>query len=461
MSPVWLWLAATIALADDATVEQSKAKLKLSKPPTPLVMPALAFGPMAVAAAERDAFEKWIDATAGRIKLHRDGKVKLTDAELANAIAQLEAASVEWETFFVEGEKNLEFPEMFYRIEFHEYPLYILHPSNLIRQITRRYAEASHTLPDGCVPNSSFFTNTDIASFTPERIFEEFCAIKPRGRMEITKLKKNRTSEGIWVKDATGRKFIVLVDSPFAPEMSTSAEYIGSTLCRMAGFNVPKICITSVEGTGNAMFDGRRAVSTLALKDFKGEYRYGSFRDRREIRGLLIFAAWVSNVDLTEQNTGMTVDGNGVCRHYVFDFGASLGSFTFRPQLSRMGWTRLFDAYQQFTQPLYEHGLRKVPWEAPYKVQAAAIGYFNANLDPDRWQPFYRNMAFLEVPESDRRWMAQRIAQFSDEQIRTVVELAGYTHESDRDYIADTLIKRRDIIACRYLGPGAKRRALP
>lgn len=200
------------------------------------------------------------------------------------------------------------------------------------------------------------------------------------------------------------------------------------------------------------MYEGRRAVATVALDNFKGGWKYADFRDRREIRGLQLFAAWIGNVDQTEQNTGLTTDDNGVHRHYVLDFGSSLGSFTFRPQIARLGWTRLFDAYQQFTQPLYDRGIRKVPWEAPYSVHSVSVGYFSDNFDPDRWQPFYTNMGFVHVTEADRIWAAQRIARISDEQIYTVVGLAGYTHPTDAEHVAQTLIRRRDIIVQRYLG---------
>lgn len=430
--------------------EKEKPTPTIILPPPPPVLPA-----GEIRAEHRDAFEKWMDTAVGCLKRHLDG-VQLLDAPTLQRLqTDLAAANIDWRSFLLPGDKNLEFPDMLYQTEFREFPLYIANPAHLLRQITHRFPEASDVLPDGTIPNSSFFTNTCIPSFTPRRLCAEVASFQPRGLMTITKVKKNRTSEGIWVKDETGQKYICLFDSPFCPEMSSSAEFIGSTLARIIGYNLPKICITTVEGTGDKLYDGRRVVATVALKNFKDGWRYNCFRSRREVRALQLMGAWVSNVDQTEQNTGMTIDDAGVCRHYVIDFGAALGSFTFRPQLPRMGWTRLFDAYQQFTQPLYDHHLRPVPWEAPYRIHSAAVGYFTANFDPDRWQPFYRNMGFIEITEWDRVWIARRIAQVSDEQIRAVVGLAGYTHPSDTDYVATVLIQRRDVIVRRYL-PGVK-----
>jgi hypothetical protein len=242
-----------------------------------------------------------------------------------------------------------------------------------------------------------------------------------------------------------------LFDSPFTPESGTSAEFIGSTLCRMLGFHVPKTCVTTIQGTGDRYYDGRRAVATEALKDFDGGYRYGSFRSKRPVRALQLVAAWVNNVDMTEQNSGVTKTDAGSYRHYALDFGASLGSFTFRPQPARLGWTKLFDPLPQLAQPIYDRGIIKPRWQAPYELKSLATGTFSADFDPDRWQPFYQNMAFVEISEADRVWAARLIARVTDDQIRAVVDLAEYSHSSDADYVADTLIKRRDAIVNRYL----------
>lgn len=415
----------------------------------------------AISAEERDQFDHWLDRRAAGPTDPAEGSRPAEGAESeVRTVAASTAATqwdgkddaIDWKSFRTRGEANLDFPRMLFANEFWRYPLYQVNPVRLGRQIANRASVARTPEPDaGEERHSSFFTHVRIASYTPERIADECVSFRPRGRLTITKVKQGGTSEGIWAKDETGRLFILIFDPPFAPEMTTSAEYIGSTLVRMAGYYVPKTCIVTVQGTGDPLYDGRRAVATVALDHFKGGWRYDSFRARREIRALAVFAAWINNVDQTEQNTGLTISPEGLIRHYVLDFGSSLGSFTFRPQPARLGWTRLFDPWEQLAQPLNDRGLRRVPWEAPYRVHSPAVGYFSANLDPDRWQPFYTNMGFVEVTRADRVWAARRIAQFSDEQIQAVVRLAAYSNESDARHVADTLIRRRDIILERYL----------
>ncbi|QDU60899.1 hypothetical protein Pan216_17520 [Planctomycetes bacterium Pan216] len=400
----------------------------------------LSAGPREVSAEQRQVFERWLD---DRLSRHREGETA--------AGAELRAAAVDVESFFVRGPANDDFPRMMLFNEYWRVPLAKANPRRLFRRVSGNGNVARDVSPKSDrVLHSSFFTNTHIESYTPERLVREAEEARPRGKLTITKVKSSGTSEGAWAEDEEGRTYILVFDPPCCPEMTTSAEYIGSTLMRIAGFYVPTTTIITVEGTGDDLYDGRRAVATIALDDFEGGWRAGPFRDRRAVRALQLFAGWINNVDQTEQNTGLTINESGVIRHYVLDFGASLGSFTFRPQPARLGWTKLFSVYDQFTQPLYDRGWRKVPWEAPYAVVSPAVGTFSERYDPDRWRPFYENIGLLDVTPEDRRWAARRIARFHDEQIEMIVHLAGYSNRADREHVARTLKRRRDITVERY-----------
>lgn len=392
-----------------------------------------------IRAEDREAFEQQIDRL---VDPQRDPTEPLDPADAALL------TSVDVASFHTRGPKNYAFPKMLFYNEYYCLPKYHLDPRNWKKKSCGPCALCP-------VKHSSFVTITDIASYTPELLADEAHSFQPVGCLTITKVKDGGTSEGIWVKDETGRTLILIFDPPCCPEMTTSADYIGSTIMRMAGYHVPKTCITHVSGTGNPMYDGRRAICTVALDHFKGGWLYGPFKDRTEVRALQLFAAWINNVDQTEQNSGVTINDAGVCKHYVLDYGACLGSFTFRPQMARLGWTKLFSPFEQFSQPLYNAGYRKVPWEAPYQVVSPAVGYFSPCLDPERWQPFYANMAFKQVTDCDRLWAAERIAQFSDEQIESVVGLANYSRPEDHAHVVTTLIARRDLIVQTYL-PGQK-----
>ena len=51
----------------------------------------------------------------------------------------------------------------------------------------------------------------------------------------------------------------------------------------------------------------------------------------------------------------------------------------------------------------------------------------------------------------DAFWAARRVAAFSDERVRAIAAKGRYSDEAAAAYIADTLIKRRDIIARTWL----------
>lgn len=415
-----------------------------------LLIGILALGHLSLAseipAGARAEFEAWCETAIARLlELERAAQMAHERARLEKELAD---AHVDVATFRVRGAKSQDFVPMYFANEWYQRPLERLDPRRHLRP-------AGRDEPAPADFHSSFFTSTDIESYTPEYLQRENADIAPQMPLTFFKPKMSGTSEGFWGRDARGRNYLVLFDPPFAPEMTTSAEYIGSTLLRVAGYCVPLTSICVVHGTGDPALDGRRAVATIALDHFQGGWRYASFRDRREIRALQAFGGWINNVDQTEQNTGLVEASAGVYRHYILDFGASLGSFTFRPQPARLGWTKLFDPWEQVAQPLNDRGLRKVPWRAPYAVHSAAVGAFFADYDPEKWQPFYENIGFREVTAADRCWAANRVSRIRPEQIRAIVALAGYSDARDAEYVVETLLARRAILlnACHSPGP--------
>ncbi|MBI3461644.1 MAG: hypothetical protein HY000_01085 [Planctomycetes bacterium] len=403
-----------------------------------------------VAASERADFEAWTIARVAELRKLDDQDADEFDPAVVAVRTELEQATVDWGTYLVKTVDSFKFPQM--AIVNHSWFQWKqrLDLKRDLRSITGQVKEADNVLPDGTVPHSAFFTRTDISSYTPERLRSEFAELTPVGKITITKEKKSGTSEGFFGKDERGVEYIFVFDPPFNPEMQTTADHVGSTLTRLMGWRVPKTVVCTVTGTGKPEYDGRRAVASVAVKKIKGGWTYRSFRDRREVRALLVVGAWLNNVDQSEHNTATTEPAPGVYTYYNWDYGAALGSFTFRPKWPRLGWQHL---WAPVSKPLAE--ITGPPWETHYRVHSAAVGYFTPNFDPDRWTPFYPNLGFSDVTLADRRWAAERIAQISDQQIRTIVESAKFTYASDAEYVIATLIARRDCVAGRYLRQAA------
>jgi hypothetical protein len=302
----------------------------------------------------------------------------------------------------------------------------------------------------GGIPDSAIFFNTDLSSVTPDVIRSYDESIRPQGAIKITRQKKEGKSKGFFGVDERGEEYIFIVDPPGMEEQVTAAEVIGSTLIRMAGYNVPSSAIVTIQGTGNAEFDGRRSVATRLVEGYKGHWRNSAFKNRREMRATMIFAGWIHNTDWVDHNTGISVvklDGVPLTRYYIFDFGGSLGSWNIRIKEPRDGWEHYVSFHEFFLwpvmRPLEALGLRKKPYQETGVQYSETVGYLDSNFRPDRYRPNYPNMAWAEMTREDGLWAARLIARYSEEQIKTAVDLARYSRAEDAEYVYRTLLERR------------------
>jgi len=329
-------------------------------------------------------------------------------------------------------------------------------PRNM-RRLVGYPARASDLTGSGGIPDSAFFFTTDLGVMTPQMLREQDEVIRPRGKITITRKKQEGQSKGFYGMDERGVEYIIIVDPPGMEEQVTAAEVIGSTLMRMAGYNVARSAIVTIQGTGNPEFDGRRGVATKLVEGYKGHWTYRAFKNRREMRASMIFAGWIHNTDWVDHNTGISVvkvDGVRLTRYYVFDFGGSLGSWNIRIKEPRDGWEHYVSFHEFFLwpvmRPLEIAGLIRRPYGGDGAQYSEAVGYFDSSFRPDRYRPNYPNMAWAEMTREDALWAAGLIGRYTEEQIRTAVDLARYTRTEDADYVYKTLLERRKKILDYY-----------
>jgi hypothetical protein len=87
-----------------------------------------------------------------------------------------------------------------------------------------------------------------------------------------------------------------------------------------------------------------------------------------------------------------------------------------------------------------------------YPEVAKSVGRFEGDFfDPALWRPEYPNPAFDNMLPEDAFWAARLVARFSDEAIRAVVAKGQYSEPGAADYIAATLVKRRDKVLRTWL----------
>lgn len=346
----------------------------------------------------------------------------------------------------------------------------------------------------GEVPDSSWFTNRHGRS--PMSIEELIRGPNTGGpsqkaKWRVTRNKQGGITPGFRIVDAEGTTYQLKFDPLSNPEMATAAEVICTKFFHAIGYFVAEDDLVyftrdQIEMSPEAKFedlkgkmrpmrnkdvdailsrawkgpDGRyRAVASKFIQGkFVGEYKYYGTRaddlndsipheHRRELRGLRVFSAWLNHDDSRSINTFDTLiseNGRQFIRHYLFDFGSTLGSGSVQAQKPRAGNEYLWEPGPSF-KTMASLGLWVRPWIRVNYPAFPSIGNFEGDFfRPEKWRPEYPNPAFIRMQEEDAFWAARIVMAFTDEQIRTIVKTGGLSDTQAEAYLAETLIKRRD-----------------
>lgn len=315
----------------------------------------------------------------------------------------------------------------------------------------------------------------------------------------ITKGKTEGFHPGFFVNDSRGDKYLFKFDSAEGMELATGAEAVASRIYHALGYYVPQYTVEFFSseqvrvGEGAVLRDKtgflkpftpeKLEESLLFLpQTLEGKYRtsaskilsgenkgYFSFtgrrkndpedivnhRDRREIRALTVFGAWLDNSDIRESNTlDMLTEENGkpVLKHYVFDFNGALGSAHEGPKPPHFGHEYMFDL-AEVTKAFVTLGFWEKPWQRRWREngekthESSAVGYFdNKEFQPEKYKEQLPYEAFKRLTRADGFWAAKQIMAFRDDELRAIVSEAKYSSSEDADYIAQVLAERRDLI---------------
>ena len=303
----------------------------------------------------------------------------------------------------------------------------------------------------------------------------------PRPPYRVIRLKSEGISPGLWMEDAKGDVYLFKFDPPENVYLASAANTISNRLFWAAGYHVPEdyvavfdtasLIIGREEGDPSAddirgilnrtsaLPDGRyRAIASRLLPGVpKGPFRFRGTRkddpndhylhqNRRELRGLYVISAWTNHVDMRFANTlDVWIQPPGYLRHYLQDFGATLGSGTVRPHNPREGMEYNFDAWA-FLARLPTFGFYTVGWEEKeYEVIDPSVGWLPVEgFEPGRWKANWPNAAFRSRTVADGYWGAKIVARFSDELIRAAVAAGELPDRRAADTLSAILIARRD-----------------
>ena len=353
----------------------------------------------------------------------------------------------------------------------------------------------------GEVPDSSWFTNR-----MSRRVMtiDELVRGPDRGEgpdlsqtWVIIGAKTEGVTPGFRIRDGRGDVYFIKFDPLYLPQMATSAEVIGTKFFYAFGYNVPENYLTywrpvyqidseaevqwesgHVERLSNAYVkdvlkgvtqrpDG--TIQVLASKllpgrpvgpfDFQGirlddPNDIFPHQDRRELRGLRLFAAWLNHNDSDSVNTlDMYESGQGgsFVRHNLIDFGTVMGSGSIQPHARRVG-NEYYIEFKPALKAAATFGIWDRPWRSIKYPDYKAVGRFESSyFQPQAWKPDYPNPAFDKMTPQDALWATRTVMRFSDEAVRAIVQTGKIDNPEAEDYLVDTLIERRDKIVRYYL----------
>lgn len=178
---------------------------------------------------------------------------------------------------------------------------------------------------------------------------------------------------------------------------------------------------------------------------------------RRELRGYRVFAAWLNHVDAKSINSidVLVKDGERqYIRHYLLDFGSTLGSGSVVPREYFEGYEPVVEPYGEVGKRLIALGFRIPAWRTLPFYEAPAIGRIpldHEHWDPELWTPRFPNPAFRRAREDDEFWAARKLQGITDEMIAAAIAEGKFGDAEAEAKLASFLKDRRQAILRRYL----------
>ena len=133
----------------------------------------------------------------------------------------------------------------------------------------------------------------------------------------------------------------------------------------------------------------------------------------------------------------------GYVKHYLIDFGNTLGSFG----IGTKAKTHLYDYnfnYGRVLAATINFGLYRPYWEDLKPTEFPSIGLFEAAaFHPQKWRPVYPNPAFQNMTDRDAFWAAKILARVPASAYPAIVSQAKYSDPNAANYMVQTLLERR------------------
>lgn len=359
-------------------------------------------------------------------------------------------------------------------------------------------AEDVNTIDE--VPDSNWFTNrAGTRPIPPDEMYRGPSADTgpAPGKWAVTH-KVNGVTPGFTITDARNRRYFVKFDPPGFPELATGAEAVVTRLFHALGYHVPQVNVGTLRRENLTIASDATvplpngAVRRMRMKDIDDQLRRaerdsdGSYRvafaealsgkslegfkyegtrpddpndvipheNRRELRGLRVFSAWVDHIDakaINSLDTLIVENGRSVVRHHLIDFNATLGSGGVGLRERRDGYEYLVET-DRALKALPSFGFYVRPWlTIPYPSHRGIGRFESERFVPEEWRPQVPNPAYVRSRPDDTFWAARKLMAISDDLIRAAVRAGHYSDPTAADFLVNTLIERRDKIGRAWL----------
>src|SRR5262249_17699399 len=277
-----------------------------------------------------------------------------------------------------------------------------------------------------------------------------------------------------------GKKYIVKFDPPEFPAIETTTAFVVNRLFWSFGYNVPEDFTFDVRREDLAIASGGKytaadvdRVLSFVAPPVDGRYRAtaslligGGYRrptmgrggrkddpndaipheQRRVLRALRVFGAFVNHTDMRVDNAGdfyQGEPGRGHVEHYLLDFGEAFGGHGAEHEYAWDGFEHYF-SYSNAAHNFMSLGLNVKPWENVVPTPWPSVGSFEAvAFDPATWKEVYPYEPMRRSRPADDYWAAKIVAHLTHDQLKALVDAAGYPEQGAADYVLKTVWERR------------------
>ena len=343
----------------------------------------------------------------------------------------------------------------------------------------------------GEVPDSSWFTNRiGVRNMTIDEVLRGPDTIDgpAPGPWEVIGKPAAGITPKFAIRDANGIVFLIKLDPASVPELASSVELIATKIFHAIGYTVPEDFIATMDPRElrvgkDARFKSeeleqllkyqpRQADGTIRVLASRwvpgkvvGSFRFTGTRPddpndiyphelRRELRGLRVFSAWLNHDDARSINSidsYVEVDGRRFIRHYLQDFGSTLGSGSTSAQQPRGGYEYLIEG-DKIRKGLLTFGLWQRDWMKAKYSDLPSLGNIESQVfDPATWKTEYPHPAFEAMDGEDAFWAARIVAQFSDAMIRSIVAASKLSKAEAAEQLTKVIIERRDKVVKHWI----------